>query len=300
MELLFLGTSSMVPTKERNHSALIVSHESEQILIDCGEGTQRQMRIAGVKPSKITKILITHWHGDHVFGLPGLLQTMAASGYEGKLQLFGPKGTVKKFELLKQASLGENSQNSLMEIMVSDVKDTVFFETEDYRLEALPLEHTVPCLGYSFVEKEKARIDVNAAKKIGIPEGPLLRELQSGNAVMWNGKTVRPEQVTYQKKGKKVSFIFDTAFCDNCIMLAEGADVLVCEATYAADREDKAASYLHLTAKQAAMIANQANARKLVLTHFSQRYKDTQQIEEDARDIFDNVVCAKDFMKIRI
>ena len=287
----------MVPTKERNHSALLISYESELLLIDCGEGTQRQIRMAGVKPSKITKILITHWHGDHVFGLPGLLQTMAAAGYEGTLQLFGPKGTARKFELLKQASLGENN---LMEIVVQDIKETVFHETEEYRLEALPLEHSIPCVGYSFVEKEKVKIDLQAVKKLGIPEGPLLRQLQSGKPVTVDGKAIKPEQVTYHKKGKKVSFIFDTALCDNCVKLAKGADVLVCEATYAADREDKASSYLHLTAKQAAMIANKADAGKLVLTHFSQRYKDTQQIEEDARDIFDNVVCAKDFMKVRI
>lgn len=297
MELLFLGTSSMVPTKERNHTALLLTHESESILLDCGEGTQRQLRIAGVKPGRIRKILITHWHGDHVFGLPGLLQTMSATGYEGTLRIFGPPGTVERFELLKQAGLGEKN---LMDLEVSDVTEQRFYEGEDYYLEALPLEHTTPCIGYSFIEKERVKINMDAAKKLGIPEGPLLRKLQSGMEASWNGHTVKPDQVTYKKKGRKVSFVFDTALCDNCIRIAEGADVLVSEATYAADKEDKASDYLHLTARQAAMIANKAGAKRLVLTHFSQRYKDTQQIEDDARDLFDNVVCAQDFMRIKV
>jgi len=294
MELTFLGTSSMVPTKDRNHSSVLLEYKAEGILIDCGEGTQRQLRMIGIKPNKITKILISHWHGDHVLGLIGLIQSLGACEYSGNLKIYGPEGTIENFEHLKKAFVFEDK----IEFEVNEVKKRVFVDTEDFFIEALPLEHGMPCLGYNFVEKDRLRIKLPAAHALGIPEGPLLGKLQSGKPIVFKGKKINPEDVTYVVKGKKVSFISDTCLTQNCVELARDADLLVCEATYADDLEEKAEAYLHLTARQAGMIANQAGVKKLVLTHFSQRYKNTQIIEENARTVFDNVVCAKDFMKI--
>ncbi len=299
MEITFLGTSSMVPTKERNQSSLLVSYKGEGIMVDCGEGTQRQFKITGIPLTKVTKILVSHWHGDHVLGLPGMLQTLNSSTTGHKIQVFGPKGTKEQLALVKKAFLMEGNDRGLT-LEVNDVEEGIFFENDDFYLEAGKLRHSVPCLGYSIVEKDKVHINMEAAKKIGLPEGPILGKLQKGESVVWKGKTVKPSDVTYSTKGKKVTVIMDTELCQSAVDIAKNADVLVCEATYANELEEKAREYKHLTAGQAASIANKAGVGKLVLTHFSQRYKTTAQAEDDAKTTFDNTVCARDFMKIKL
>lgn len=299
MEVVFLGTSSMVPTKDRNQSSVFVSCKNEGILVDCGEGTQRQFKITGIPLTKVTKVLISHWHGDHVLGLPGLIQTLNSSTTEHRLQVFGPKGTKTQLEYMKKAFLMEEKGGGLA-LEVFDVEGGIFFESGEFYLEASLLDHSVPCLGYSIVEKDKVHVDMAAVKKLGLPEGPMLGQLQEGKPVAWKGKTVKPADVTFTTKGKKITIIMDTQLCNSAIKLAEDSDLLVCEATYADELEGKAGEYKHLTAGQAALIANKAGAGKLVLTHFSQRYKTTGQIEENARGTFDNIICAKDFMRINV
>lgn len=299
MEIVFLGTSSMVPTKERNQSAVFITYKNEGILVDCGEGTQKQFKIAGIPLPKVTKILISHWHGDHVLGLPGLLQTLGSSTTDHRMQVFGPRGTKEQFVHMQKAFYMEDNNNRLA-LEVNDVEKEIVFENEDFYIEAKRLQHSVPCLGYSIVEKDKIHINVSAAKKLGLPEGPLLGQLQEGKTVAWKGKQIKPDEVTYKTKGKKVTVIMDTELCNSAVELAKGADVLICESTYANDLEEKAASYKHMTAGQAAMIANKADVGRLVLTHFSQRYISTQPLEDDARVTFDKATCAKDFMRIKI
>lgn len=294
MEIIFLGTASMAPTKERNPSTIFLSYGSEGILVDCSEGTQRQMKITGIKLPKITKILISHWHGDHVLGLPGLLQSLGASEYNKTLQIFGPKGTSKYMEMLKKTFVFDRK----VELEIKEVNKGKFFENDDFILEALPLNHGTPTLGFNFIEKDKRKIDMKKAKKLKLSEGPQLGELQRGNTITWQKKKIKPDQVSHIEKGKKLSIITDTSLCNNCYSLAKDADLLICEATYSSKLEDKGEEYLHLTAKQAAQIANKANVKKLVLTHFSARYKNTQEVEDDARDFFDNIICAEDFMKV--
>lgn len=296
MEIVFLGTGSMVPTKERNHSALLLSYKEEGILFDCGEGTQRQLKMAGLNLNKITKILISHWHGDHVLGLPGLVQTMGSLGYEGTLEIYGPKGTKKRMENMGDVFLFEDT----VDIKVEDVSKTRFFSGKEFALEALPLEHTTSCLGYSFIENDKRKMKKELLKKKGIAEGPLVGKLQEGQSVKINGKIIAPDEVSIIEKGKKVTYIADTKLCSNAIKLSENADILICESTYANDLEEKASLYKHLTAGQAGFIANKAGVKKLVLTHFSQRYKDLEQIKEDAKTVFNNIICANDLMKISL
>ena len=296
MQLTFLGTSAMVPTKERNHSAALISYGSEGILIDCGEGTQRQMKIAGIKPSKVTKILISHWHGDHVLGIPGLIQTLAKNGYDKVLEIYGPEGTKERMKNMFNAFSFEDK----IETKIHEITKKRFFEGNDFFLEALPLEHGIATLGFSFIEKDKRRINVDAVRKLGIPDGPLLGKLQSGKSITFKEKKITPEQATYVVKGKKLSFIADTVPCNNALELAMNSDILVCEATYADNLKEKAAEYMHMTSKQAGLLANQAKAKKLILTHFSQRYKTMGEIEDDAKDVFSNTICAYDFMKIKI
>jgi len=296
MEILFLGTSSMVPTKERNHSGILISYKNENILVDCGEGIQRQLKIAGVKLTKITKILISHWHGDHVLGIPGLMQSMSASGYNGKLQVYGPIGTRKFMEKMFEAFAFDNK----ISFGVNELRGGKFFQNADFILEAKELKHNVPTLGYSLTEKNKRKINIKYIKKIGIPAGPLLGKLQNGKSIVWKGKKVDPSKAAKIVGGKKVTIINDTLPCKNTNALAKNSDLVICEATYSSDLEDKSKKHMHMTAAQAAKLAKKANAGKLILTHFSARYKDTKELEKDARKYFKDVCCAKDFMRIGV
>ncbi|MDP3766087.1 MAG: ribonuclease Z [Nanoarchaeota archaeon] len=296
MQITFLGTSSMVPTKERNQIAVFLSYGSEGILFDCGEGTQRQFKIAGISLTKTTKILISHWHGDHVLGLPGLIQSLSSMDYNGKLEIYGPVGTKKRMEKMFEAFVFDKRLN----FVVNEVKSGIFFENNEFQLEVYPLEHGIETLGYRFVEKDIRKVDMKKIKKFEIPFGPLIGKLQQGKAIEQNGKEIIPEDVTHIESGKKLAYITDTILCDNCYKIAENADLLICEATYSSKLVDKSEEYGHMTAKQAAQVANKANVKQLILIHFSARYKNTQELEEDARNIFDNVFCAKDFMKIEL
>ena len=296
MQITFLGTSSMVPTKERNQIAVFLSYGSEGILFDCGEGTQRQFKIAGISLTKVTKVLVSHWHGDHVLGLPGLIQTLSSMDYSSKLEIYGPAGTKKRMEKMFEAFVFDKK----ISLIVKEVKSGIFFENNDFQLEAHLLEHGIETLGYSLVEKDKRKVDIKKIKKLGVPFGPLIGKLQEGKPIEHNGKKIMPDDATYIENGKKIAYITDTVLCDNCYKIADNADLLVCEATYSSKLVDKSEEYGHMTAKQAAQVANKANVKQLVLIHFSARYKNTQELEEDARDIFDNVICAKDFMRLDI
>jgi len=296
MELVFLGTSCMVPTKERNHQSIYLKYREEGLLFDCGEGTQRQLKMAGIKPSKITKIFITHWHGDHVLGLPGLLQTLNASEYENKLEIYGPKGTKKRLVSLFSAfSFALNFDYEIKEINKNSK-----FEFKEFIIESKKLDHVIPCFGFAFIEKDRRKIKTNVVKKLGIPEGPLLGKLQNNKPITWKSKKITPKETTYLVKGKKIAFIFDTVPCKSAYALASGADLLVAESVYGSEHEEKAREYKHMTAGQAAQIAAQSNVIRLILSHFSQRYKTTDKIIEDASIIFKEVSAAHDLMKIKI
>ncbi len=296
MELVFLGTSCMVPTKERNHQAIFIAHKEEGLLVDCGEGTQRQLRLANIKPTKIGKILITHWHGDHVLGLPGLLQTLNASEYEKRLDIYGPKGTKENMRLIFCAF----SFSPLFDFSVNEIEKDARIELKEAFIEARELEHGIPCIVYSMIEKDRRKIKTTFVKKKGVPDGPLLGELQSNRSVVWKGEKISPESATYIVKGKKVTIILDTLFCNNAIALAKDSDLLISEAVYSSDLFSKAEEYKHMTAAQSAELAQQSNSDKLVLTHFSQRYKTAEQILAEAKMKFEKTTAAYDFMKVKI
>lgn len=299
IELTFLGTSSMVPTKERNVQGIYVEYKGEGILIDCGEGTQRQMAIAGINRIKVKKILISHWHGDHVAGLVGLIQTIGNIQEKVKLEIYGPTGTKMRMKHLMNSCIFYNK----VEVIIREInpkKLTKFYENNDYELYAAPLEHSVPCIGFRFVEKDQRRIDMSRAKKLGLKEGPDIGKLQEGTSIIINKKKINPDDVSTITKGKVVSFILDTAVCNNCKVLAKDADLLVSECVYAADLEEKAEKYKHLTAQHIALVASQNNVKKLIVTHFSQRYKEVSKVLQDARDIFSNTDAAFDFMKTKV
>ena len=295
IEIVFLGTSSMQPTKTRNHSAILLSYEKENMLFDCGEGTQRQMRTIGVKPAKITRLFISHWHGDHVFGIPGLLSSMGADNFANKLYIYGPKGTKKYLEHL----LKSFASKDIIPFEVKEVKEGIILDKEDFVVEARELKHSVTCFGYSFIEKDKRKINMLKAKKLDL-SGPILGKIQQGKAITYNDKKINPDEVSYLVKGKKVSYIADTMPCNGADKLARDADLLISEGTHLDEISEKTKRYMHLTVKEAALIASENNAQKLIITHISQRYKDTHQIVEEARTYFDNSIVAEDFMRVKL
>lgn len=289
----FLGTGCMQPTKERNHAGVLLSFKTENILFDCGEGIQRQMRIAGVKPAKITRLLISHFHGDHVFGIPGLMSSMGADQYAKKLQVYGPKGTKNFLEHLWKSF---NSKD-IIEHEVHEVSGGIFFENNDFALEARSLKHTVPCIGYRFVEKDRRRINLPKAKKLGL-EGQILGKLQQGKSVTINGKKIKADDVTIPIIGKTVAYATDTTICNGVHELAKDTDLLILEGTLLDGLKNNAAKTRHLTVRQAALIASENNVQKLILTHISQRYKSDADLISEAREYFDNTIVAEDFMKV--
>ncbi|MBI2112665.1 ribonuclease Z [Candidatus Woesearchaeota archaeon] len=295
VEITFLGTSCMQPTKERNHSGVLLSFKGENILFDCGEGTQRQMRFAGIKPAKITRLCISHWHGDHVFGIPGLLSAMGADQFSKKLKIYGPKGSKRYFEHMFQSFAAKG----IVEHEVHEVTDGVAFETETFKVICAPLKHSTPCVGYSFIEKTRLRINVPKAKVLGI-DGPLLGRLQDGEDIVYKGKKILSSDLTYPVSGKKITVFGDTMPCEGANRLAKDADLLISEGTHLDDIKAKTEKAMHLTVKQAALIASENNVKKLIITHISPRYKSTTDIVSEARDHFDNSIVAEDFMRIDV
>ncbi len=300
MEIVFLGTSAMVPTKERNVTGICLRYKNESILFDCGEGTQRQMNIAGINRNSVTKILVSHWHGDHVSGIVGLLQTMANKEKNPKIDLYGPKGTAEHVKhMMGMVIFDVQVQLNVHELIPKNDDLLTAVETEDYIIECAALDHKIPCIGYRFTEKDRLNINTAKLRKLGVKDGPHLRRLKDGKTINYKGKEVKPEDVTYVVHGKSIAYIADTAATPNAVKLAQDADLMISESNYAANLQEKADEYKHMTATDAAMTASQADVKKLILTHFSQRYKTVDEIEEDARTIFPNSTCAYDFMKVK-
>ncbi len=284
----------MQPTKERGLPAVHLSFESENFLIDCGEGTQRQMRIAGLKPTKLTRVFISHFHADHVLGLAGLMRNLAANDYKGTLEIYGPKGLPTYVEHLKKSS----TYTEKLKLRLTEVKKGVIVDTEKFVVETFPLFHSIESLGFCIQEKQKRKINLEFTKKLGLVQHPLLGELQKGKNIVWKGKKVLVSKATFLVPGKKYVFIQDTGFNEKLISSAKEADLLVCESTFQESEKKKAEEYKHMTAHQAATIGKKAKVKKLILTHFSQRYEDLTEMEKEAKEVFKEVVLAKDFMSI--
>lgn len=295
IKVVFLGTSDAVPSAERNHTSIFLEYKNENILVDCGEGTQRQFRKAELNPNKTTRILITHWHGDHILGIPGLLQTLSFSGYNKTLFIYGPKGT-KEFmkNMLNTFVFQEKLKMDVEEV------DGKFFETDDFYLESEKMSHGTPCNAYSFVKKGTIRIDKKKLEKTKI-QGPILKKLKEGKDIVFNGKKYRAKDLTYSEEGKKISFVFDTSFNEKIIPFVRDSDLLICESTFGEDLEDKAKEYKHLSARQTAEIAKKSKSKKLILTHISQRYsKNPKKILDTAKKIFKNSVSANDLDRFEL
>lgn len=282
-ELVALGTASQVPTRHRNHNGYFLRWDAEGILFDPGDGTQRQLIHAGVSAPRITRICITHFHGDHCLGLAGIIQRLSLDRVTTPLPVYFPASGQRYFDRLRRASIFKDVTDLRpMPITVPGVVD----ETDTFRLVALPLAHTVDCLGYRLEEKPRTNLDrarLAATGLVGPAVGALVRE---GVAQTPDGRTVRLEDVAVSSPGQTFAFIMDTAFCANAVALAEGADLVVCESTYLQSEAAEAAERGHMTAADAARVAHEAGARTLVLTHFSQRHPETAPFLAEASAVF--------------
>lgn len=294
--ITFLGTSQAIPTEKRNHTAVLLKYKEEDILIDCGEGTQRQFRKAHLNPCKLTRILITHWHGDHVLGLPGLLQTLALNNYNKTLHIYIPKGTRRYIDLILRMFVFVGK----IKYEIHECNSGKILETEDFFIEAEKMFHGIPTLAYSFVEKEKLRIDKQKLKKLKI-QGKIISELQKGKDITWNNKKIKAGDLTYMQKGKKITIIMDTCINNSMLKIAKNSDLLITESTYAEKEANLAKEYRHLTAKQAAQTAKKSKSKKLILTHISQRYENNENIIlNEAKKIFKDTILAEDLMKVEV
>ncbi len=296
MKITFLGTASMQPTKERNLTSIHLNYDSENILFDCGEGTQRQMKIAGIKATRLTRVIISHFHADHILGLGGLLRNLEVNSYNQTLYIYGPKGLETFYHNITNSA----HYHGKIKVKLIEIKPGVVVETDKFLIEAISLAHSVPSYAFVLKEKDKRKINIDYLKKFGLTQHPILGELQKGKDIVWEGKKITVKNATKLIKGKKVSFIFDTGYCENAVKAAKDADLVICESTFSVNEKDKAREYKHLCTEDAARIAKKAKAQKLILTHFSQRYKDESELKKEAQKIFKNVECAHDFFEVKV
>ena len=298
LRVIFLGTAGSVPTPKRSLPAIVIQRKGELLIFDCGEGIQRQMIQASVGFHRRTKIFITHMHGDHVLGLPGLLQTMALLDRERKLEIYGPPG----IEAFVKATQQTVQFNLTFPLEIREVKDAnIVCGENEYEIHAVWADHVVPTLAYALIEKPRpGRFNLEKAKALGIPEGPLWSKLQHGSAVKFpNGQVVKSEEVVGpQRPGRKIVYSGDTRPSENVAELAMNADLLIHDGTFDDELTDKAYEDGHSTASQAAETANKAKVKWLILTHVSARYKNPDVLVEQARKIFLKTDIAEDFVKI--
>ena len=298
MQLLFPGTSGSWPTPKRNVSAVALKRGPEVILFDCGEGTQRQFMLSPMSFMQVGRIFVTHFHGDHFLGIPGLVQSMTMSDRQGPLEMYGPRGMKDLVhQLLTLGYFKPGFEVPVRELSGGDVVDF-----GEYVVRALDAQHTVPALSYALEEKGRpGRFDLEKAKALGIPEGPLYRRLQAGEAVTVGGKTFTADQVLgAPRRGRKIVYTGDTMPTEALVAFARGADVLIHDATAESSLEEKANRYGHSTARQAALVAKDAGVGRLVLTHVSPRYEDSAPILADATPVFPNTILAEDFAQVEV
>ena len=304
MHILFLGTGAGVPAKLRNVTSIALKLLEERgtiWLFDAGEATQHQILHTSIKPRRIEKVFITHLHGDHIYGLPGLLASRSFQGGESEVTVYGPKGIKDYITICLSAS-----QTYLKyPLKIVEINEGIIFEDEQFSVEARLLDHGIPSYGYRIVEKDKpGTLLADKLVEAGIQPGPIFRKIKEGESVtLENGRVINPEDfLGPDQEGRIVTILGDTRYCDNAISLAKDADFLIHEATFSKGEEKLALDYFHSTTHQAAEVARQSRSKQLCLTHISSRY-DRQAWRElvmEAQEIFPNTDIAEDFKEFNI
>ena len=293
-ELVVLGTASQAPTRHRNHNGYLLRWDGEGVLFDPGEGTQRQFTLAGVSPTAVTRICITHFHGDHCLGLPGMIMRLALDGARLPVPVHYPASGEQFFQRLRRASVGQEQ----VPVDGWPASDGTVIEVGDrFVLRCVSLRHRVETLGWRVEEPPGRRMLPDRLAELGIV-GSEIGRLQREGTVAVDGRIVTLEEVSEPRPGQSFAFVMDTAWCDGALELADGVDLLVCEATFLSAEQHLAAKYGHLTAREAGLLAARAGARRLVITHFSRRYDDVQAFAAEAGEAFDDVFVANDLDRI--
>ncbi len=304
IEVVFLGTGAAAPTNDRNLSGVAMIRQGEVFLFDCGEGTQMQFRKAGLRPGRLRYIFITHLHGDHLFGLPGLLTSLHMAGCHQQVDLFGPVGIAEYFRFhqqLCQFALGYPLQ--IHEIAAET--PSVLWRNAEYHVEWQPLKHGNFTAGFALVEADRpGRFDVNRAEQLGVPNGPERGRLQRGESiVLSNGRRINPEEVLGPPRpGVKIAYCLDTVPCAGAEKLATNADLLITDSTFSAADAEHAHESGHSTAVDAAELARKCGVRQLLLTHFSGRLRqeDLPALVAEARAVFPDSSAATDLAQLKI
>jgi ribonuclease Z len=306
LQITFLGTSSGVPTKARNVSAVALKlpQRAEVWLFDCGEATQHQLQHTDLRVSQLRRIFITHLHGDHLYGLMGLLATCGMAGPAQPIDIYGPPGLdeyVRTSAHLSRLRLSEQSQLHIVE-------PGLLYEDEEFTVSCQPLRHRVPAFGYRVAEKDRpGRFNVERAQALNIPPGPLYGRLKRGASItLADGRTINGADLcAAPERGRSLAYCTDTTYCANSIALARAADLLIHEATFISQDEDLARQSMHSTAADAARVAREARVRRLVITHISPRYAPGNQFTpaellNEARALFPDTTIAYDFLTLEI
>jgi ribonuclease Z len=290
-DLTILGCSSQQPTRFRNHGAYLFRWNDEGFLFDPGEGTQRQFIFANVAPTVVTRILISHFHGDHCLGLGSMLMRLNLDKVRHEIHCYYPASGKKYFDRLRYGTIYHEN----IRVVEHPVKDEgIVHQDENFTIEAAYLEHSVDNLAWRITEADTLKFDQEKLKKAGV-RGPLVRELMRKKQIEIEGKTVKLEDVSWVRKGDSIAYVVDTRMCQNAIDISRGAKILLCESTYSEEHKKLAHKHFHLTVKQAAQIAKEAGVEKLILTHFSARYNNLKDLEREAQEVFPNTAVAEDF-----
>lgn len=292
-DIIILGCSSQQPTRRRNHGAYLVRWNGEGLLFDPGEGTQRQFIHADVAPTCVTRMFISHFHGDHCLGLGSMLMRLNLDKVTHQIHCYYPASGKKYFDRLRYGTIYHETIN-VVEHPVTH--EGLVHDDGAFRIEAYYLDHGVDNLGWRIKEPDTVKFEADKLKAAGI-RGPLVKELEKKGSVTVDGKTTHLSDVSWERRGDILSVVIDTRYCDTAVEVARDAKVLICESTYLEEDRDLARKHFHLTAKQAAEIAKKANAQKLILTHFSARYQDLTPFKTQAREIFENVEIAEDLKR---
>ena len=295
-EIIFLGTSASAPSARRGLSAQVILHGEHRFLIDCGEGTQRQIMISGLGFKRLSRILITHGHLDHILGLAGLLSTFSRWETIETLEIYAGEWALERIRDLLFGVVLRGAKPP-MDIQLKPIEEGIILEEQDFYVSAFRVYHRGPdCFGFLFVERTRRPFLADIAEAMGVFPGPLRRELVNGISVtLENGRIVEPDQVLGpQRPGTRLVHISDAGQTDNLVSICQEADALVIEATYLEEEAKMAQEYAHLTAQQAARLAVEAGVKNLILTHLSRRYRERDVLAE-ARNFFSNTIVARDF-----
>ncbi len=296
-ELIVLGTASQAPTRHRNHNGYLLRWDGNGILFDPGEGTQRQFTLAGVSAATTTRICITHFHGDHCLGLPGMIMRLALDQGHLPVPIHYPASGEEYFQRLRAASAGQER----VDVDPHPVTNDGPVHADDtFRLRAAHLRHRIDAIGYRLDEPDGRRMLPDRLAQLGVA-GADIGRLQHEGHIDVGGRTVTLDEVSEHRTGQSFAFVMDTAWCDAAVELASGADLLVCEATFLSDEEQHAERYGHLTARHAGRLASEAGVRRVVLSHFSARYPDVQAFADEAALEFDgDIVLATDLDRVAV